>query len=114
MPSFVDVWAELRPNERGITFDSVGNLMFPRSARKEQMRYDRIVYESKKLSKSKENSKEKSKSKSKAKSKSKESFVAKQIEIVGDQPSPNNVAGCPILVSDHYGLVAHFERTNAN
>jgi len=39
-PDFVDLWPALRPEERGLTFDSVTN---PYLGSHEQMRYDRII-----------------------------------------------------------------------
>lgn len=40
LPDFTDLWATLRPTERGFTFDSSVNTYL---ARPEQMRYDRVL-----------------------------------------------------------------------
>jgi tyrosyl-DNA phosphodiesterase 2 len=79
-PDYVDVWAALRPDERGLTFDSEVNRMIPNY---EQMRYDRVLLKS-----------------------ANGNWRPKRIELIGTEPVPHHTNLWP---SDHFGLVAHFE-----
>lgn len=87
MPHYKDVWAQLRPDEAGFTFDSQRN---PMVSRFEQMRYDRIMAKG-------------------------PLFTPKRIEILGNDPSKFTIGrdqgideDSKIVPSDHFGLIAWF------
>eukprot|EP00030_Apusomonadida_sp_AF-17_P004371 a509413_144.p1 GENE.a509413_144~~a509413_144.p1 ORF type:complete len:310 (-),score=87.81 a509413_144:227-1117(-) len=79
-PEFCDVWAVLRPDEPGYTFDSEAN---PMIGQFERMRYDRVLARGRAL-------------------------APLAIEIVGNEVVACEGAHRGIMPSDHFGLVALF------
>ncbi len=106
IPDYSDIWLELRPGERGYTFNSEINEMIEQT---ELMRYDRVMY---RVSEGGD-------------------LKASQINIIGDRPistsssttatafsSPVKPTALKALIgkkvvrvfpSDHFGLIADFE-----
>lgn len=89
VPDYTDVWASLKPTERGLTFDTETNPWIG-GKRREQMRYDRMMVRS-------------------------AVWDASSIEIIGNNVSQFHDPDyeglddrLPSVPSDHYGLFAKF------
>jgi len=87
-PDFRDAWSECGltlPEDKGYTYDSVDNTMIKQY---ERMRYDRILFKSKRLS-----------------------WDATGICLLGtERLDPSKVGGAVVYPSDHFGLILTIER----
>lgn len=133
LPRFTDLWAQLRPDQQGFTFDTTANAMLRKRPRaRECMRYDRVMLSSPLTAPSaitppstaaapatdtvnitttttSATSATTSATSATATATAAASatvaagWVANSIEMVGTEPFKEGV-----LVSDHFGLLAHF------
>jgi len=84
---FEDVWAVLRPDEKGNTFDTDINAMI--NGEPERMRYDRVILKSRD-----------------------KRCIATNIEIIGTKPFMNAESNKQVFPSDHFGLYTVFNVNN--
>jgi len=102
MPSFLDVWPSLHPDDPGYTFDSETNecLLFSKHL-PERMRYDRMLI--------------KQQQQQQQDKQAADMWKCTKLDIMGNSKRKNSVvpsAFNTITVSDHYGLRAEFILVN--